>query len=370
MSLSISFQRFISKTIFGVPCYLFKASRDKKLDSVNKILIIKFWALGDSIVLLPLFDALRKKYPDAQIDVLAHKRNKIIFEGQKNIDNIIEFSASNILKNIGRYDLCIDAEPALNVSAVVGFLLSKYNIGFNHGIRSRLYNKTILFDKKQHMVQNYLDFARSIGIKYDADKLVPLAVSEDDQKDVTEYLIEHRISNNNFIVGISPGVAESVKFRMWPIENFAALGDELIEKYNAKIIFIDSKSNENVVRKIQDLMKNKSISSLDKFGSYSSIKKTAELMKHCDIIISNDSGPMHISASMGTKTIGLFGPNTPVLWGPYGKGNISIWKPKKGCPFIDNTNPDLTPKNLTIDQMTCMDAISVEDVMNAVKRLR
>jgi ADP-heptose:LPS heptosyltransferase len=72
--------------------------------------------------------------------------------------------------------------------------------------------------------------------------------------------------------------------------------------------------------------------------------------------------------AMGVKTITLFGPNSNKLWGPYGKGNISIAKYKKGCPFIDNTNRKLIPDILTEKQKTCMDAISVQDVYKRIKR--
>lgn len=375
-SFTILLQRKIDKIVFSALCRiislirLIKVKKKLQKENIKKIIVLKIWALGDSVVSLPLFDALRKNFPDAKIDVLAHKRNKIIFEGQKNIDNVVEFGLFNILKLFRKYDLCIDTEPALSVSAVISFFASKYRLGFSHGIRSKLYDEKILFSKKHHMVQNYLDFARKIGIKYNTDKLVPLATSKNDRKAAADYLRKHSIAKNDFVAGISPGVAESVKYRMWPADNFAELADELIKKHKAKIIFIDSKSNLKLIKKIQSMMSERSISAVEEFGSMKDIKKSAELMKSCGIVISNDSGPMHIAAAMGTKTIGLFGPNTPKLWAPYGKNNIALWKPKKGCPFMDNTKPELIPRKLTKEQMTCMDAIKVDDVLNAVERLR
>jgi heptosyltransferase-2 len=370
MSLTIAIERFISKYVFGAPCILFKASKSKQVPEVRRILVNKFWALGDSIVLLPTLQALKKQFPQAELHVLAHPRNKVVFEGQPFIDSIVDFSFFNIIKSIGKYDVCIDAEPALNVSAVVAFMTSKYAIGFNHGIRSRLYNGTVLFNKEQHMVQNYLDCARILGVKSDLEKLIPLVISSEEKKFVSDYMKKNSLSNKDFIVCIAPGVAESVKYRMWPIENVAKLADMLVKKHKAKIVLVDSKMNEGVIQQIQSLMKEKSINAVPEFGSFSKIKMTAELMKNCSVVISNDSGPMHVAACMGAKTIGLFGPNRPSLWGPFGKHNIALAGKKPGCPYMDNTNPDLLPKTLTQDQLTCMDAISVDTVLKAVEKLK
>jgi len=378
--LTILLQRKIDRYLFSSLCSFFsifkrdsginKSSKVPDKNKIKKILVIKLWALGDSVVLLPTLAALKKQFPNAELHVLAHRRNKVVFEGQPFVDKIIDFGVLNVLKLFRKYDICIDSEPALNVSAVISFLASKNTVGFSHGTRAKLYSKTSLFNKTRHMVQNYLDLARKIGVKYNTDRLIPIAVSEKEKYFVNEYFKKNKLSKNNFVVCIAPGVAESVKFRMWPIENFAKLADELVKKYNAKIILVDTKMNENIINKIQSLMLEKSINAVPEFGSFNKIKMTAELMKRCNVVISNDSGPMHISAAMGTKTLGLFGPNTPKLWAPYGKHNISIFKPKKGCPFMNNKNPELMPRKLTHEQETCMDAITVEDVIKAVVRIK
>ncbi len=357
MSLALELNRFIDKYVFSIPCAILKA-KSKKPKKIKKILVIKLWALGDSILLLPTIKALKEKYPSARIDVLAHPKNKVIFEGQKFIDEIIDFGFFNILKLFGRYDLCIDAEPFLNVSAIIAFLSGKYRIGFSHGIRSRLYNEKVLFNKKQHMVRNYLDFIHGKNV----EKLIPLYVSAKDEKLVSDYIKKNNL--HKFVV-LAPGVAESVKYRMWPVENFAKLGDELYKK-GFQIVFVDSKSNKSLVEKIRNKMDAKSFNAVDEFGSLSKVRASAELMSKAAFVVTNDSGPMHMAAAQGAKVIGLFGPNTPVLWGPYGSGK-ALFKPKKGCPYLDNTKHELVPKHLTKEQMTCMDAIKVEDVLNLIK---
>jgi ADP-heptose:LPS heptosyltransferase len=153
---------------------------------------------------------------------------------------------------------------------------------------------------------------------------------------------------------------------MWPLENVAALADALIKKYKAKVVFIGTPADKELTHHIQSMMVEKAVD----VAGQTTVRQAAELTRNCDIVVSNDSGTMHLAAAMGTKTIGLFGPNTPNLWAPYGKKNVILFKPKKGCPFMDNMNPELLPKELTTEQMTCMDAITVDDVLKAVERLR
>ena len=96
-----------------------------------------------------------------------------------------------------------------------------------------------------------------------------------------------------------------------------------------------------------------------------SIKQTFRIIGKCRILIGNDSGPMHIGAAMGTPTIGLFGPNLPVRWRPFGKKNRYVYKPIKCSPCI-NVHLGKVPECRYGKDNRCMKLIEVKDVMEAV----
>jgi len=352
---------WVDKNIFSLFCNIFSASKSERPPLIEKILIVKLWAIGDSVTMLPMIESLRKKYPMAQIDILCHERNKSVFTGIKFIDNIHTLSFGKVLGMIGKYDLAIDAEPFLNVSAVISWISAKHTLGFSHAKRSNLYNEKIIYDKRQHIVQTYLDFTRKLGVNNNPSKLVPLHISTDVSQSVKNKIKDMELEPNDFVVCMTPGVAESVKERMWPPERYAELADFLIERANMKVVFIDSPSNKKTINYIISKMRNRPL-----VVTSFSLKQSAEFIRCCDLMIANDSGMMHVAAAMGTRTIGLFGVNTPTIWAPYGKENVSIFKPKKGCPYLDNINRKLIPKKLTIDQLTCMDAITVKDVVDEI----
>ncbi len=328
------------------------------LNEIKNILVIRLWTIGESILTLPMIHALRKKFPKAKINVLVTKRSKDVFVGNKDINKIILVGLRN-LKLFRTFDVVIDTEPYLRLSALLSFYLGERRIGFSHGIRSLLYTDKIKFNDKQHAVLTFLDLSKVVGAWYKPDKLIKLWVSERDKKIVKNYLKKIGIKKTDFLIGICPGAAESARQRMWSAERFAELADKLIEESKAKIIFIEK--NKNLIRKIQSLMKYKSF---DSDGL--NIKQITYLIENCKLFISNDTGPMHIAAAQGVRTIGLFGPNTPIRYGPYGKENRALYH-KIGCSPCINPHKGAFPKCFNKEFQKCLKLINIEEVLSCLK---
>ena len=354
--------------------------KQKSIDtkSIDKILIVQLWGIGETILALPTIEALRKRFPKVEINVLATSRNKDIFFGNKNINNIISiklnpFSALNfILKNIKKYDLIIDMEEYLNVSAIISFFSGKRVIGYSHNARAKLYTDKIKYNDRQHAAQTFLDLIRALDVAYEISKLPSLNFSKNDKNFVDRFLKNNGIKKNDFVVCVAPGAAESAKARMWPYDRYAALCDEIIERRNAKIIFVGNFNEIELIEDIQKNMENKN-KTTNAAGKIT-LNQLFCLISKCKLFIGNDAGPMHIAAAQGVKTIGLFGPNLPIRFRPYGKGNIGLYK-GYNCEFSPCINvhkgqvPDcLYPRNSN-DYQKCMKNISVNDVLKEVEKL-
>jgi len=357
----LSLLRYIDKIAGTVIVFILSLFQKEKPanDNHTRILIIKLWALGDSVLSLSLIRGVRESYKNCSVDVLIMPRVKDIFESYS-IDNILCLNSFKDLKRLlrksNKYDIVFDCEPYLNISAIMSFLIGKHRIGFVKQYRSKLYTRTIEFRKDQHMVQNYLDMLRSLGKDYDTNKLEEILVPQAELQKVKKY-IEDNFSNEN-IIGICPGISESSKNRMWFEDRFAKLADLIITELNCRVLFIDSVKNSKVTEKIMSLMKCEAINTIGKFN----LKETFSLLSQCHVFISNDTGPMHLAAAQGCKTIGLFGPNTPVLWAPYGDCNVAIYKTNLE-PCIQNDKGVFKNKN----RIGYMGPIEVDDVFNTVK---
>ncbi|HNW90516.1 MAG TPA: glycosyltransferase family 9 protein [Bacteroidales bacterium] len=332
---------------------------DKPGKNTRRVLVIKLWALGDSILTLSLIKGIKESFKDATVDVVVRSRVKDVFECYPldRIYNIDSFKdLLKLLRMYRKYDIVFDCEPYFNLSAILAFFLGKERVGFSNQFRSRLYTKTTSFRKDQHMVQNYIDMLRIFGKQYDTQELEKLSVSKKEGIKVDDYILKNLQGKS--IIGITIGIAGSAKNRMWYEHRFAELADRIIELLNYQVIFIDGPGNRKTVQKVISLMKQKAVNTMGIF----TLKETFYLISKCTVFICNDSGPMHIAAAQGCKTIGLFGPNTPVLWMPYGKGNIAIYKTKLK-PAIQNDKGIFKDGN----REGYMGPVTIDDVFDAVK---
>src|SRR3989338_3114880 len=148
--------KFLDKRIGAIVCLILslfnpKAKKIAQISDGKKVLLVQLWGLGETILCLPAIKELRHRYKGITIDVLTTK----LF----------------ILKNLGKYDLAIDMEEYLNISAIISFCVAKERIGYSHGIRSKLYTEKIFYNDRQHAAQAFMDLLRPLGIYSKASRL-------------------------------------------------------------------------------------------------------------------------------------------------------------------------------------------------------
>jgi heptosyltransferase-2 len=318
--------KFVDKYIGNIIClFLAPFKGSKKIKKPKKILIVRLWAIGESILTLPMIHSLKKKFPNAKIDVLVNNNPyKQVFYKNKDVNRLVNWSPFALFKYFKKYDIAIDTEPYLNISAISSFMLAKKSIGFNNRCRSLLYNVKIPYNDKQHVVLTYMDMLKPFNINKKPKKLIKLKYPKKSEKKVKKLLKKNDIKKSDFLVGFSAGSSETAKSRRWSEENFAKVADYLIEGKNAKIVLIGTSSEKSVGNKIYDLTKNKE--KIINLTGKTNLHEAIALIEKCNLFIANDSGPMHIAAAQGVKTIGLFGPNLPIRFGPYGPCNKGIRK--------------------------------------------
>jgi len=376
--MSVKAIKLFDKYIGGPMCFLFGLFSSTSMQIKNhysRILIIQLWGIGETILTLPAIRALREKYKNANITVLATQRNAAVYENNKDVDKIIVlrmnvFSIKMfMLAHLKSYDLVVDFEEYLNISALISLFAGKERLGFGQSFRGTTYTKTRNYNDKQHTSQTFLDLVRVLGCDLKFNKLIKLKTTGKEQKPIKEFFEKHNIAGKKLVIGIAPGAAESARSRMWPLHKYAKLIDKLIEKYKRKkpaVLLIGADFDNEVNKKVMSMIKHKKrvINCAGRF----SLRETFYMIEKCKVFIGNDSGPMHIAAAQGVKTIGLFGPNTPVRWAPLGKGNISLYH-KQFCSPCIHTHRGRVPECIFGKDNKCMKAISTDEVVKGVERL-
>ncbi|MCF7860994.1 glycosyltransferase family 9 protein [Candidatus Woesearchaeota archaeon] len=342
-----------------------------RIDNSSKnILCIQLWGIGETVLTLPAIKSIKKRFPSKRLSVLATFRNSIVYNNQPFVDEVYEIDIrplsvlSFIFNNFRKYELVFDFEEYLNISSLIAFSVGVRTYGYDHGVRSMIYDNKINYNDKQHVVQTFLDLAR-IGQKkkdyINYDKLIELKYSWKDNAK-TKNLVGK-------LIGICSGAAESGRSRIWPY--YSQLVDKLME-YDPKfkVVFVgtqaEKKSIDTIIKKIKYDKTDRDKRIINLAGKLS-LTELFAFIKKCDLFISNDTGPMHIAAAQGVKTIGLFGPNLPQRFGPYGKNrkgklNIGIYKGSNCSPCINVHLGSIKE----CDDPICMKKISVEDVMENI----
>ncbi|MBU0591106.1 glycosyltransferase family 9 protein [Candidatus Micrarchaeota archaeon] len=367
-------ERFVEKNLLPFGCSVLGIFKKKKslLAENKRLLVIRLWALGEAILILPMLKTLKNTKPDSEITVLCTKKTSDVFYMQKFIDQTeIVSSLSSfkfILKNLWKYDLVIDTEPHFAISAIVAFFTGKRSIGYNHLSRAKLYDINVKYNAGQHAVFTICDLLKPLEIIAQPDSLVSLNYSTDAKSIVDARFAAVGIDPSNprnLIIGMHAFCGPTASWRVWPKERFAKLADLIRKKYkNSIIIFTGSKSES---AGIQDIIS--SMDSRERVFDFSDLPSSSlfYLISKYSLMVSNDTGPMHVAAAQGVPTIGFFGPNLPTRFGPFPpKKHIALHYPLNCTPCI---NVHLGEFRKCENNGECMKGITVDDAIAAVDAL-
>ncbi|VAX29382.1 ADP-heptose--lipooligosaccharide heptosyltransferase II, partial [hydrothermal vent metagenome] len=260
----------------------------------KKILIIRPGGIGDAVLLLPAINSLKEELPDSEIDILAEKRNAEIFGFSKEINRIYLYDMGSglfkCLKN--RYDVVIDTEQWHRLSAVAAYLAgAAVRVGFDTNERARLFTHRIPYSHDDYEVYSFLSLIapliNSSGVTFDMDK--PFLNMEGTPS----------IDPQSPIIAIFPGA--SVVERRWGGDRFGKVARALRSK-GYRVVILGSGADSREAARIKEYAGD----CIDLTGK-TDLKGVAAILKESKLLLTADSGLMHIAYAVGTATVSLFG---------------------------------------------------------------
>ena len=339
----------------------------KSSGSGKRILIVNVNWIGDVIFSTPFIKAIRDAYPDGYIACLLHPRCADILKGSPRMDEIIIYDEEGKHRGIiGKLMLVsylrklhFDIAFILHRSFTKAFLTFlagiKERIGYPTKYRGLLLTRTIgMPEEEVHKVEYFLGLARGTGIKV-RESSYEFFVEDADRESMNKFLKRHGVTDKDRLIVLCPGGNWGPK--RWPKKSFAKLADMLAAGLSAKIVLSGAKKDAVLVEEIRGMMKSIPVISC----GLTTLKELGALLERADLVVANDSGPMHLAVAMKSNVIALFGPTSPGLTGPYGKGNYRvIWKTEEcEVPCYD----------VTCSDNRCMALITVEDVFEEAKKV-
>jgi ADP-heptose:LPS heptosyltransferase len=271
-----------------------------------KILVIKPSSLGDVVHALPTVNLIRKKFPDAHIAWLIKAELSSLLKNCPLINDRIEFHRRDYARlpallaqlHRERFDIAVDLQGLLRSGVMAWATGAPRRIGLSDAREgARFFHNELVAVPRAHAVDRYLLVAKHLGC---GSGPVEFALGLKGE------------AASRSLIAINPLARWETK--LWGEDNFSTLLNHLPVE---RVVLIGSRTERERIERINRGRARNLAGELDLF-------QLAALYRQCRVVISNDTGPMHLAAAVGTPVIALFGPTDPALVGPYGSGHIVL----------------------------------------------
>ncbi len=338
--------------------------------NVKRILIVKLYGIGNALLSIPFLKEVRTLFPNAKITILIERRSLAVFNGLDVWDELLFLPEKFILGKFKLLFKMIKSRPDIIFSSFLMnnktcekcFRLSgaKYIYGHPTDGNSTYYTTSLCYDRNKHEVLLNMDLLKPF-MNFDKNKIKIDFPIPQEQKKLANKIIKTLSEQKTVKIGMHIGCNWDMPQKRYPEKKFAILADKLIQKLNAEIILFGGSDEKALGEAVSLLMEEKPVNFIDKYN----LTIVAALIQKCDLFISNDSGLMHLAASVGCPLISLFGPTSTKKNAPWGDpAIIKIIKSKKSC------SPCHIPGNM-IDCSAgeCMELIQVNDIFHMAKKM-
>jgi len=314
--------------------------------------------MGDLLQLTPTIRGLRKRFPQARIDILVGNRASIdLFRHHPDIADVLVYDRRGEHRSFSALCSLWKKIRSRSYDLVINFQRSNLKTWFltSAALPCRIltYHKT----RKRviHAVIDHLKTVKPLGIYPNGEQL-DLYLSPDDRQYAIE-LFESHAMDNRPVVAINPGASHPVN--RWSTAQFAALADRVSNELNAAVIIVGGSGDTPMA---QDIDRLSTAQPLLLTGTTTLLQLGAVLEKSA-LLVSGDTGPMHMATAVRTPVIALFGAADPERTGPTGNGHRILQAAGLDCV------PCRSRKCRNTNYMECMERITVDDVFEAVREM-
>lgn len=319
----------------------------------HRVLFVRTDRLGETLLNLPTIVALKRALPRASLTVLVHPELQPLMSRFSIVDEVLVYPQDSgtawwgRASRLGRlltpyqFDLAAVSNPMKELHLAVWLARIPWRVGYDRKwgwlLTHRLPDRKALGER--HEVEYNLDLVRKLGLSTSAPQW-PLPHVDHEWVDVLQLFEQQGVHTSQPMIVVHPWTSNPLK--QWPIARFIALLHQVVEQRAFSVVLIGGPEARDQAR----AMLAAGLSVVNLVGRVT-LTQLAALLGRARLLISNDSGPVHLAAVVKTKTVVLFGTSDPATgprrWGPWGEGHTVIWKPS-------------------------MEAITVDEVFGAVQR--
>jgi len=342
----------------------------------KRILLLKPSALGDIVHALPTLASLRQRYPLARITWLIKEEWAELLEGNPDLDEVIPVkfclrSWPSLVRRVrqGKYDMVIDLQGLFRTGFLAGVSGATERVGFAAGREGSPWFYThrvdlpIPMDRSwrlldMHAVDRNLAIARYLGAETDDPKFW-LPDIEADRRMVRQQLDEAGVKTGDRLIAIAP--LSSADLKNWPLDRFVDLAQTLVRWPNYKVVVLGSVAQQWIMEEFSRVTNGQCIDMVGKLR----LRQLGSLLREMDVLIANDSAPIHLAVAVGIPVIGLYGPTHAGATGPY---RTSVHR-SLHTQTVLSCRPCGQSTCHHVQKKECLTMISVNEVMSAIESI-
>jgi heptosyltransferase-2 len=340
------------------------------INAPRSILVRAVNWLGDAVMTTPALGAIRAAFPEARITVLAVPLVAELFSYHPYVDKVEVYDRKSIHRGVmGRlrlarrlreqnFDLAILLQNAIDAAFIAWLARIPRRMGYRTDGRGFLLTHGCPMTddvRRLHHVDYYLTMLKHFGI-VGGEKALLLATTPAEDEAAASLLAEKGITGADIVVGINPGATYGSAKRWYP-ERFADVAQQLVREWGARIVVLGGTAEQDIAGEIAARLGD---ACLDTAGK-TDVRSLMALIKRCDFLVTNDSGPMHIAAAFDVPLVAIFGPTDHTTTSPWNDRAMIVRKDCDCAPCLKRECPT---------DHRCMLAVTVDDVVTAARRLR
>jgi lipopolysaccharide heptosyltransferase II len=296
------------------------------LGEVRRILVLNRNHIGDCLLTTPMLRALKRRFPAAHLAVAVPPQNWDLLSENPHVDEIVvrpgiwnwagKLRFGSQIRS-GGYDLIISLQEKSNFYGWATRVATLFNprhpvtIALDHPNTRRAYQYTSRIRPDQHEVHKYLDLAYQLGCPADRTPVLELEPPEPSRERANRFLRDAGWEEDVRFIGINPGGTRRDK--RWPVERFAQVADRLHREMDLPVLLFGGPGDRTLTAEIAARMTHRPVIT----AGWASLGDTAALLEHCRLLVTGDTGPMHMAVALAVPVVALFGPTSPVKYGPF-----------------------------------------------------
>ncbi|MBJ7449025.1 MAG: lipopolysaccharide heptosyltransferase II [Parachlamydiales bacterium] len=331
-------------------------------NNIEKIIVRMPNWMGDCVMGLPVLQDLKNCFPQSNITAMISKPLAPLLENNPYIESTYTFSRptnraeqKKIINDLyqNHYDLGILLPNSFSSARLFYKAKVQNRLGYKGNLRSIFltYPVKCIDDENTHLVVTYKKILEPLGIRLSSTKPT-LYISDSEKTESIQFLKNNDIDQEIILIGINPGAAFGPA-KCWLPERYRQVASQLLENPKVRLLFFGDKHTTPLSSSISEKLPHSRC--LDLSGK-TSIRQFIALMDQCHVILTNDSGPMHVAAALQKPMVALFGSTNDVATGPYSDATV-IHKHVECSPCYRKVCP--------ID-FRCMKRIEVQEVYKAL----